>query len=47
MLRVSGRCVWFMFDELIGKLISVVDYIEFMCLYDVFIVMEVFGMIYW
>lgn len=44
--RVSGRCAWFTFDELIGKPTSAADYIELMRWYDAFIVTEVPGMTY-
>ncbi|KAM7186165.1 AFG1-like ATPase domain containing protein [Naviculisporaceae sp. PSN 640] len=44
--RVSGRCAWFTFDELIGKPTSAADYIELMRSYDAFIVTEVPGMTY-
>ncbi|KAK4228562.1 AFG1-like ATPase-domain-containing protein [Podospora fimiseda] len=44
--RVSGRCAWFTFDELIGKPTSAADYIELMRSYDAFIVSEVPGMTY-
>lgn len=42
--RVSGRCAWFTFDELIGKPTSAADYIELMRSYDSFIVTDVPGM---
>ncbi|KAK3935440.1 AFG1-like ATPase-domain-containing protein [Diplogelasinospora grovesii] len=42
--RVSGRCAWFTFDELIGKPTSAADYLELMRSYDAFIVTEVPGM---
>lgn len=42
--RVSGRCAWFTFDELIGKPTSAADYIELMRSYDAFIVTECPGM---
>ncbi|KAK3324083.1 AFG1-like ATPase-domain-containing protein [Cercophora scortea] len=42
--RVSGRCAWFTFDELIGKPTSAADFIELMRSYDAFIVTEVPGM---
>ncbi len=42
--RVSGRCAWFTFDELIGKPTSAADYIELMRSYDAFVVTEVPGM---
>ncbi|KXX76272.1 Protein AFG1 [Madurella mycetomatis] len=44
--RVSGRCAWFTFDELIGKPTSAADYLELMRSYDAFIVTEVPGMTY-
>ncbi|KAL2022874.1 hypothetical protein VTK56DRAFT_4405 [Thermocarpiscus australiensis] len=44
--RVSGRCAWFTFDELIGKPTSAADYLELMRAYDAFIVTEVPGMTY-
>ncbi|KAB5572165.1 ATPase, AFG1-like protein [Coniochaeta sp. 2T2.1] len=44
--RVSGRCAWFTFDELIGKPTSAADYIELMRSYDAFVVTEVPGMTY-
>ncbi|KAK3318864.1 AFG1-like ATPase-domain-containing protein [Apodospora peruviana] len=44
--RVSGRCAWFTFDELIGKPTSAADYIELMRSYDAFIITEVPGMTY-
>ncbi|KAM7216261.1 AFG1-like ATPase domain containing protein [Rhypophila decipiens] len=44
--RVSGRCAWFTFDELIGKPTSAADYIELMRSYDAFIVSDVPGMTY-
>ncbi|KAJ4289423.1 ATPase [Collariella sp. IMI 366227] len=42
--RVSGRCAWFTFDELIGKPTSAADYLELMRSYDAFVVSEVPGM---
>jgi protein AFG1 len=42
--RVSGRCAWFTFDELIGKPKSAADYLELVRCYDAFIVTEVPGM---
>ncbi|KAK4240539.1 AFG1-like ATPase-domain-containing protein [Achaetomium macrosporum] len=42
--RVSGRCAWFTFDELIGQPRSAADYLELMRSYDAFIVTEVPGM---
>ncbi|KKA27657.1 hypothetical protein TD95_001254 [Thielaviopsis punctulata] len=44
--RVSGRCAWFTFDELIGKPTSAADYLELMRSYDSFLVTEVPGMTY-
>ncbi|KAK1836895.1 protein AFG1 [Podospora conica] len=44
--RVSGRCAWFTFDELIGRPTSAADYIELMRSYDAFVVTEVPGMTY-
>ncbi|KAF6813710.1 AFG1-like ATPase [Colletotrichum sojae] len=44
--RVSGRCAWFTFDELIGKPTSAADYLELVRSYDAFIVTEVPGMTY-
>jgi peroxisome-assembly ATPase len=42
--RVSGRCAWFTFDELIGKPTSAADYIELVRSYDAFIITDVPGM---
>lgn len=42
--RVSGRCAWFTFDELIKKPKSAADYLELVRKYDAFIVTEVPGM---
>jgi protein AFG1 len=42
--RVSGRCAWFTFDELIGRPTSAADYLELMRSYDAFVVTEVPGM---
>ncbi|PHH64845.1 hypothetical protein CDD81_3911 [Ophiocordyceps australis] len=42
--RVSGRCAWFTFDELIGKPKSAADYLELVRCYDAFIVTDVPGM---
>jgi protein AFG1 len=42
--RVSGRCAWFTFAELIGRPTSAADYLELMRSYDAFIVTEVPGM---
>lgn len=44
--RVSGRCAWFTFDELIGRPASAADYIELTRSYDAFVVTEVPGMTY-
>ncbi|WYZ46364.1 hypothetical protein EsH8_IX_000589 [Colletotrichum jinshuiense] len=44
--RVSGRCAWFTFDELIGKPTSAADYLELVRSYDAFVVTEVPGMTY-
>ena len=44
--RVSGRCAWFTFDELIGQPTGAADYIELMRAYDAFIVTEIPGMTY-
>ena len=44
--RVSGRCAWFTFDELIGKPKSAADYLELVRSYDAFIVTEIPGMTY-
>ncbi len=44
--RVSGRCAWFTFDELIGKPTSAADYLELVRSYDAFIVADVPGMTY-
>lgn len=44
--RVSGRCAWFTFDELIGQPKSAADYLELVRCYDAFIVTEVPGMTY-
>lgn len=42
--RVSGRCAWFTFDELIRKPKSAADFIELTRSYDAFIVTDVPGM---
>ncbi|EAQ87638.1 hypothetical protein CHGG_04257 [Chaetomium globosum CBS 148.51] len=42
--RVSGRCAWFTFDELIGRAAGAADYLELMRSYDAFVVTEVPGM---
>lgn len=44
--RVSGRCAWFTFDELIGRPTSAADFIELMRSYDAFIVTDIPGMNY-
>ncbi|KAK5998346.1 Protein AFG1 [Cladobotryum mycophilum] len=42
--RVSGRCAWFTFDELIRQPKSAADYLELVRKYDAFIVTDVPGM---
>jgi protein AFG1 len=42
--RVSGRCAWFTFDELIGRAASAADYLELMRSYDAFVVTQIPGM---
>ncbi|KAI0843241.1 AFG1-like ATPase-domain-containing protein [Hypoxylon sp. FL0890] len=42
--RVSGRCAWFTFQELIGSATGAADYLELMRCYDAFIVSDVPGM---
>jgi protein AFG1 len=42
--RVSGRCAWFTFDELIKQPKSAADFIELTRSYDAFIVTDVPGM---
>lgn len=42
--RVSGRCAWFTFDELIREPKSAADYLELVRHYDAFIVTDVPGM---
>ncbi|KAK4144604.1 AFG1-like ATPase-domain-containing protein [Dichotomopilus funicola] len=42
--RVSGRCAWFTFDELIGRPTSAADYLELMRSYDAFVVTDIPGM---
>jgi len=42
--RVSGRCAWFTFDELIRQPKSAADYLELVRHYDAFVVTEVPGM---
>lgn len=44
--RVSGRCAWFTFDELIGQPKSAADYLELVRKYEAFVVTEVPGMTY-
>ena len=42
--RVSGRCAWFTFDELIRKPKSAADFLELVRAYDAFVVTDVPGM---
>ncbi|KAL2121148.1 hypothetical protein VTJ04DRAFT_5175 [Mycothermus thermophilus] len=42
--RVSGRCAWFTFDELIARPASAADFLELVRAYDAFIVTDVPGM---
>ncbi|PFH55538.1 hypothetical protein XA68_18082 [Ophiocordyceps unilateralis] len=42
--RVSGRCAWFTFGELIGQPKSAADYLELVRSYDAFVVTDVPGM---
>ncbi|EFX05517.1 mitochondrial ATPase [Grosmannia clavigera kw1407] len=42
--RVSGRCAWFTFDQLIGQPTSAADYLELVRAYDAFVVTDVPGM---
>jgi protein AFG1 len=42
--RVSGRCAWFTFKELIEKATGAADYLELMRSYDAFIVTDIPGM---
>ncbi|KAI0970276.1 AFG1-like ATPase [Xylaria arbuscula] len=42
--RVSGRCAWFTFQELIGRATGAADYIELMRSYDAFIISDIPGM---
>jgi peroxisome-assembly ATPase len=42
--RVSGRCAWFTFKELIERPTSAADFIELMRSYDAFIVTDIPGM---
>lgn len=42
--RVSGRCAWFTFQELIGHATGAADYIELVRSYDAFIVSDIPGM---
>ncbi|OHE95711.1 AFG1-like ATPase [Colletotrichum orchidophilum] len=44
--RVSGRCAWFTFDELIGKATSAADYLELVRNYDAFVITDIPGMTY-
>lgn len=44
--RVSGRCAWFTFKELLGKATGAADYIELMRSYDAFIVTDIPGLTY-
>lgn len=44
--RVSGRCAWFTFQELIGRATGAADYIELTRCYDAFIVSDIPGMTY-
>ncbi|KAI5922545.1 AFG1-like ATPase [Camillea tinctor] len=44
--RVSGRCAWFTFQELIGRATGAADYLELMRSYDSFIISDVPGMTY-
>ncbi|KAI0447364.1 AFG1-like ATPase [Xylaria telfairii] len=44
--RVSGRCAWFTFQELIGRATGAADYLELMRSYDAFIISDVPGMTY-
>ncbi|KAI1265883.1 AFG1-like ATPase [Xylariaceae sp. FL1019] len=44
--RVSGRCAWFTFQELIGRATGAADYIELMRSYDAFVVSDIPGMTY-
>ncbi|UQC75980.1 AFG1-like ATPase [Colletotrichum lupini] len=44
--RVSGRCAWFTFDELIGKATSAADYLELVRNYDAFVITDCPGMTY-
>ncbi|ROT40541.1 AFG1-like ATPase [Sodiomyces alkalinus F11] len=44
--RVSGRCAWFTFDELIGQPKSAADFLELARSYDAFIVTDIPGMTY-
>ena len=44
--RVSGRCAWFTFDELIGRPTSAADFLELVRSYDAFVVTDVPGMTY-
>ncbi|KAI1640082.1 AFG1-like ATPase-domain-containing protein [Biscogniauxia mediterranea] len=44
--RVSGRCAWFTFQELIGRATGAADYLELVRSYDSFIISDVPGMTY-
>ncbi|KAI1345048.1 AFG1-like ATPase [Xylariaceae sp. FL0016] len=44
--RVSGRCAWFTFQELIGRATGAADYLELARSYDAFIISDVPGMTY-
>ncbi|KAI1079103.1 AFG1-like ATPase-domain-containing protein [Whalleya microplaca] len=44
--RVSGRCAWFTFQELIGRATGAADYLELVRCYDAFIISDVPGMTY-
>jgi peroxisome-assembly ATPase len=44
--RVSGRCAWFTFNQLIAKATGAADYIELMRSYDAFIVTDIPGLTY-
>ncbi|KAI0013058.1 AFG1-like ATPase-domain-containing protein [Xylariaceae sp. FL0662B] len=44
--RVSGRCAWFNFQELIGRATGAADYLELVRCYDSFIISDVPGMTY-
>lgn len=42
--RVSGKCAWFTFQQLIGRATGAADYLELMRCYDAFIITDVPGM---